>query len=85
MIGRTPSARFLRVGLAQPHYPYITDEDKFRYYLPRVEPFTDQTLRPPLSLPAPVRLGVDATEREIRRAVRPTMAWWRRSTTSTAW
>lgn len=60
----------LRVGLAQPHYPYITDEEKFRYYLPRVEPFTDQTpFDHPFLSQRQVRPGVDATEREIRRAV----------------
>jgi choline-sulfatase len=28
----------LKVSLLQPHYPYIADPDKFRYYLNRVEP-----------------------------------------------
>jgi choline-sulfatase len=33
----------LKVSLAQPHYPYLTgSEEKFGYYLNRVQPFLDQ-------------------------------------------
>lgn len=60
----------LRVGLAQPHYPYYTDEEKFRYYLPRVKPFLGQApFDHPFLSQRQVRPGIDATEREIRRAV----------------
>ena len=61
---------FLRVGLAQPHSPYLTDADRFRYYLPRVRPFLDETpFDHPFLSQRQVRPGIDATEREIRRAV----------------
>lgn len=60
----------LKISLLQPHYPYIADGDKFRYYLNRVETFTDQEVfdHPCLSR-LQVRPGVDVSEREIRRAV----------------
>lgn len=60
----------LKVSLLQPHYPYIADENKFRYYLNRVKPFADQEVfdHPFLSR-LQVRPGVNASEREIRRAV----------------
>ncbi|TXK84940.1 sulfatase-like hydrolase/transferase [Paenibacillus sp. N3.4] len=60
----------LKVSLLQPHYPYIADGDKFRYYLNRVKPFEDQEVfdHPFLSR-LQVRPGVDASERELRRAV----------------
>src|SRR5690606_3189146 len=32
----------LKVSLLQPHYPYLTDAQKFGYYLNRVSPFLDQ-------------------------------------------
>lgn len=32
----------LKVSLRQPHYPYLTSEDKFTYYLNRVEPYLDE-------------------------------------------
>ena len=60
----------LKVSLLQPHYPYFTDQERFEYYLNRVRPFTDQQVfdHPFLSRRA-VTPGVDADEREIRRAV----------------
>lgn len=60
----------LKVSLLQPHYPYMADESKFRYYLNRVQPYTNQKVfdHPFLSrfklLPED-----DVSEREIRRAV----------------
>ncbi len=59
----------LKVSLNQPHYPYLTSAEKFNYYLNRVEPFLDQEVfdHPFLSM-RQVRPGVDASEREIRRA-----------------
>jgi len=60
----------LRVGLVQPHYPWLTDEKRFRYYLPRVQPYFDQMPSDhPFLGQRQVRPGVDASEREIRRAV----------------
>jgi len=32
----------LKVSLLQPHFPYLTDEERFNYYLNRVRPFEDQ-------------------------------------------
>lgn len=59
----------LKVSLGQPHYPYAASEEKFRYYLNRVEPFVNQE---PLDHPClsrfHVKLGQDVSEREIRRA-----------------
>jgi len=60
----------LRVGFLQPHYPYIAAPDKFRYYLSRVEPLRDQEpFDHPFLGQRQVRPGIDASEREIRRAV----------------
>lgn len=59
----------LRVGLLQPHYPYSASEEKFTYYLNRVEPFLEEEVFPhPFLSQRQVRPGVDASEREIRRA-----------------
>jgi choline-sulfatase len=59
----------LRVGLLQPHYPYIADADRFRYYLPRVQPYRDQEpFDHPFLSQRQVRPGIDASHREIRRA-----------------
>jgi len=60
----------LRVGLVQPHYPYLTDASKFRYYLNRVEPFENQgVFDHPFLSQRQVTPDVDASKREIRRAV----------------
>jgi len=32
----------LKVSLSQPHYPYLTGEEKFKYYLNRVDPYVDE-------------------------------------------
>lgn len=60
----------LKLSLHQPHYPYHTTEEKFTWYLNRVQPFVDQ---PVSSHPAlgrrRVEPGVDVSEREIRRAM----------------
>ncbi len=59
----------LKVSLLQPHYPYQTDDEKFGYYLNRVEPFLNQQVsRHPFLSQRQVRPGVDASERELRRA-----------------
>ncbi len=60
----------LRVGLVQPHYPYLTDATKFKYYLNRVPLFLDQEpFDHPFLSQRQVRPGTDASVREIRRAV----------------
>ena len=59
----------LKVSLVQPHYPYTADAEKFGYYLNRVQPFLDQVVSPhPFLSRRQVRPGIDASEREIRRA-----------------
>lgn len=59
----------LKVSLIQPHYPYFTTEEKFTYYLNRVDPHLDES---PLDHPAFTRTRIDrdfpVSEREIRRA-----------------
>lgn len=59
----------LKVSLLQPHYPYLTDEEKFAYYLNRVSPYIGE--RPfghPFLDRMEVRPGADVSERELRRA-----------------
>jgi choline-sulfatase len=59
----------LKVSLIAPHYPYQIDEDRFGYYLNRVEPYLDQKVSDhPFLSQRQVRPGVDASERELRRA-----------------
>lgn len=60
----------LKVSLNQPHYPYTAEEDKFRYYLNRVELFDDiEAFDHPVLSRFHVKPGQDVLEREIRRAV----------------
>jgi len=60
----------LKVSVHTPHYPYQTTAEKFSYYMNRVEPFRDQEVFDhPFLSQRQVRPGVDASEREIRRAV----------------
>ena len=60
----------LKVSFVQPHYPYFTTQDKFGYYLNRVQPFFDEEVfdHPYLSKKQ-VKIGVDVTKREVQRAV----------------
>lgn len=59
----------LKLSLNQPHYPYFTAEDKFTYYLNRVEPYLDETVADhPFLSQRQVRVGEDVTERDMRRA-----------------
>ena len=59
----------LYYGTILPHYPYIAEEQKFRYYLPRVKPFLNQQIFDHEFLSRmKVEVGVDASEREVRRA-----------------
>lgn len=59
----------LKVSLLQPHYPYLTGEDTFTYYLNRVKPYVDEpAFDHPFLGQRRVRTGADASERELRRA-----------------
>jgi choline-sulfatase len=59
----------LKVSLLQPHYPYLTDQEKFGYYLNRVTPFLEEPVSPhPFLSQRQVRPDVDASRRELRRA-----------------
>lgn len=39
---RPDSPVALKVSLSQPHYPYLTTEERFNYYLNRVDPYVDE-------------------------------------------
>jgi choline-sulfatase len=59
----------LKVSLLQPHYPYLTSEVKFTYYLNRVEPYiVQEAFQHPFLGQRQIRPDVDVTERELRRA-----------------
>ncbi|CAG7606238.1 Choline-sulfatase [Paenibacillus solanacearum] len=59
----------LKVSLMQPHYPYLTSEDKFKYYLNRVKPYLqEQVFNHPFLRQRQVKPGVDVTERDLLRA-----------------
>jgi len=66
---------FLQISLIQPHFPYFTEsEDRFTYYLERVDPYVESTQDFHPNLDDPRRCGrkavpgKDVDEREIRRA-----------------
>ncbi len=64
----------LYVGLLNPHYPYIAEEELFDYYLNRVSLYENQvpSVHPFLGRCAncpPLIVGEDVTEREIKRAM----------------
>ena len=59
----------LKVSLLLPHYPYFCDEEKFTYYLNRVEPFMDEeVLDHPFLSEHRVHVGEDVSKRDLRRA-----------------
>jgi choline-sulfatase len=59
----------LKVSLLQPHYPYFTSEDKFNYYLNRVQPFEqEEVFDHPFLSRRQVKVGEDVSPRELRRA-----------------
>jgi choline-sulfatase len=59
----------LKVSLLQPHYPYITTAERMAYYFNRVTPFLcEPEFEHRVLNRRRVRPGVDATERELRRA-----------------
>jgi len=59
----------LKVSLLQPHYPYFCDEELFKYYLNRVEPFENEPVFDhPFLGERGIKSGVDVTPRDLRRA-----------------
>lgn len=40
---RRDTPLLLKVSLQQPHYPFVTDKERFNYYLNRVLPYTNQS------------------------------------------
>jgi choline-sulfatase len=58
----------LKVSLMQPHYPYLTDEEKFTYYLNRVTPYIDEPLFDHPFLRKMAVSSNEVSERELRRA-----------------
>ncbi|NMA85367.1 MAG: sulfatase-like hydrolase/transferase [Epulopiscium sp.] len=60
----------LKVSLTQPHYPYTAEADKFNYYLNRVPLYLDQQVSEhPYLREKEIRVGIDVSEREMRRCV----------------
>ena len=60
---------FLYYGTLAPHYPFIAEEKKFRYYLPRVKPYINQQVfRQEFQDSTIAEIGKDVSEREVRRA-----------------
>lgn len=59
----------LKISLLQPHYPYSAEEEKFKFYLNRVQPYLNEMLFDhPFLRQRAVRQGIDSSERELRRA-----------------
>jgi choline-sulfatase len=66
----------LYLGLNSPHYPYLADQERFEYYLNRVEPYLDEEPFPhpwlgkSAFMPGPMRIGPEGevSERDARRA-----------------
>lgn len=67
-VGYTPL--FLKLSLIQPHYPYFTSEEKFTYYLNRVQPFVNEPVFDhPFLSQRQVTVGKDGIlEYDLRRA-----------------
>lgn len=64
---------FLRVNFRQPHYPYFCDEERFQYYLNRIEPYVEsppdhRMLRGDWEEGYTVVPDEDVTVRELARA-----------------
>ena len=58
----------LKISTIQPHYPYFTTEERFTYYLNRVDPFLEEAADHPALSRHHVEPGADVSERELRRA-----------------
>lgn len=64
----------LYVGLLNPHYPYIAEEQLFNYYLNRVQLYANQEPFPHPFLGrcsncGPLRPGIELHERDVKRAM----------------
>ncbi|MFP4105151.1 MAG: sulfatase-like hydrolase/transferase [Phycisphaerae bacterium] len=58
----------LKHSLIQPHYPYMTDQDKLEYYINRVTPFSDEEVfGHPFLSQREVVPGKDVNDRELKR------------------
>jgi choline-sulfatase len=67
---QSPRPLLMKVSLTQPHYPFLTDAERFSYYLNRVKPFPDEHLPPtPTMAERRVVAGEEVEWREIRRAL----------------
>ncbi len=58
----------LKLSLLQPHYPYLTDEGKFNYYLNRVRTFQEARSDHPVLGRTQSGPDIHATPRDLRRA-----------------
>lgn len=59
----------LKVSLLQPHYPYFAEEDLFRYYLNRVEPYLyEEVFDHPFLSQRQVSVDGELKERDLLRA-----------------
>lgn len=59
----------LKVSLVQPHYPFLTDAEKFNYYLNRVPIYDEPRADHPKLSTTQAGPPVDATPRDKRRAM----------------
>ena len=57
----------LKVSFLQPHYPFLTDEERFSYYLNRVPLFLDEPCDHPVLSLSQQWKSVEVTQRDIRR------------------
>lgn len=58
----------LKVSLQRPHYPFVCGEEKFSYYLNRVEPYSNQTAFDDYGA-RDFTYQPDVSEEEIRRSI----------------
>ena len=58
----------LKVSLIQPHYPFLTDEERFVYYLNRVPVYLDERFDHPKLGQTQTGPNVETSERNLRRA-----------------
>ncbi len=63
-----PGPLLLKLSLLQPHYPFFTDEAKFKYYLNRVPVYTDSPCDHPVLALSQQNKPVDVNYRDIKRA-----------------
>ncbi|MBN2712901.1 MAG: sulfatase-like hydrolase/transferase, partial [Planctomycetes bacterium] len=60
---------FLKVSFNRPHYPYLTDEERFKYYMNRVPVYSEtETFDHPFLSQREVVPGRDVSELDLRRA-----------------